>query len=86
MKKRRIRKTLKGCPESEIQKALAAWNIFDGICQGCGTKCSTKFDTDHDHLRLVFRGILGSKCNKTLGLMGDSPERLRLLATYAETK
>jgi hypothetical protein len=69
-------------PEPEINRAIEAWKIFDGVCQGCGTRCSTKFDTDHDHITKKFRGILGSKCNKTLGLMKDDIERLLALAQY----
>lgn len=84
MKERGIRRALRGCTESEIQKAIAAWKIFDGVCQACHDICSKKFDTDHDHIFNRFRGIIGSKCNKTLGLVEDQPMRLRALATYLE--
>ena len=71
-------------PEIEITKAIAAWKIWDGFCQACGGACSTRFDTDHDHIALTFRGIVGQNCNKALGLLKDSPERFRNLANYLE--
>lgn len=82
-KERGIRKgCMKGCPEKEILKAILAWKTFNGICQACGTPCSIKFDTDHDHAQMIFRGIIGSKCNKTLGLVDDSIPRLKALMDY----
>jgi len=74
----------KGCAESEIQKAIAEWATFDGFCQACGLKCSSVWVTDHDHVRLTFRGIIGDACNHALGKVQDSPERLRALAKYLE--
>ena len=73
-----------GCAESEVQKAIEAWKVFDGICQGCGNACSSVWVTDHDHLKLVFRGIIGESCNHALGKAKDSPKRLRALAGYLE--
>jgi hypothetical protein len=63
--------------EKQLRKTLRE-------CPESDTVCSVKFDTDHDHKRLTFRGILGSTCNKTLGLVKDNPARLRLLAKYLE--
>jgi hypothetical protein len=74
----------KGCAEVEIQKALTAWKTFDGICQACGLECSSVWVTDHDHIRLTFRGIIGDACNHALGKVQDNPERLRALAGYLE--
>ena len=36
----------------------------------------------HDHAQMIFRGIIGSKCNKTLGLVDDSIPRLKALMDY----
>lgn len=75
-----------GWPEEEIKKATAAWESFDGICQGCGQPdCARRrFEIDHDHLRMKFRGILGNGCNRAIGMVSESPARLRALADYLE--
>jgi hypothetical protein len=79
---KRLRKL--GVPEFEIAKAVAAWKSWDGFCQACGGVCSNRFDTDHDHLTLRFRGIVGATCNKALGLVKDNPRRLKSLIAYLE--
>ena len=75
-----------GCSELEVQRGVRAWGCFNGLCHACGKACDTQFDTDHDHVALTFRGILGSSCNKALGMIKDNPERLRLLADYLEAQ
>jgi hypothetical protein len=72
-----------GVPELEIQKAIVAWDNFNGKCHGCGGVCG-QWCLDHDHVRLVFRGILGDKCNRALGQLQDAPTTLRRLADYVE--
>jgi hypothetical protein len=37
---------------------------------------------DHDHETMKVRGVLHSKCNAALGLMGDSPKKLQLAINY----
>lgn len=39
---------------------------------------------DHDHTTGQFRGWLCHRCNVSLGLMADDPERLRAAADYLE--
>ena len=39
---------------------------------------------DHDHKTGRQRGVICHKCNLALGLVGDNPELLRLLADYLE--
>ena len=75
-----------GCGEIEVQKALRAWETFDGVCQACGEVCTSGsgWVTDHDHKKLTFRGIIGTGCNTALGQTKDTPDRLRSLALYIE--
>lgn len=39
---------------------------------------------DHDHKTGSIRGLLCSKCNCALGLVGDNAERLRSMIAYIE--
>ena len=59
-----------------------------GACDICGgTRPGGRFNEwhiDHDHVTGVVRGLLCAHCNTSLGLMADSPERLRAAATYLE--
>ncbi len=52
---------------------------FSGKCEACGVpeiECSGKLHMDHNHSCETqnFRGFLCSKCNKALGLLGDSED------------
>jgi superfamily II DNA helicase RecQ len=78
-----------GLSEEEIQKALNAWKIFDGVCQACGrSECSEgkkfRWATEHDHVYLKFRGIVGTECNLAIGHLHDDPKRARNIAEYLE--
>ena len=59
-----------------------------GQCAICGSllDCSryTKLAIDHDHKTGKVRGLLCTNCNTALGLMKDSPIRLRAAAAYLE--
>lgn len=57
----------RGMSDSEIERAWAAWQTFDGVCQCCHTRCSKVYDTDHCHQTGRFRGIVGRSCNVALG-------------------
>lgn len=74
-----------GLPESELIKAEETAKNFNGVCQGCGRKDSCGYwCLDHDHERLVFRGILGQYCNLALGNIQDRIETLAGLKIYLE--
>ncbi len=52
---------------------------FTGKCNICGVpeiELNKKLCMDHNHETGKFRGWLCSKCNKGLGLLGDSEELL----------
>ena len=52
----------------------------------CCAVCRSEEDlhVDHCHTTGRVRGILCARCNHALGHAADSPERLRLLASYLE--
>lgn len=49
-------------------------------CEICGGK--DRLYVDHCHTHGHRRGVLCSNCNTVLGLMADSPDRLRAAADY----
>ena len=62
-----------------------------GVCAGCRRPETTvrngniqRLSVDHDHNTKRVRGLLCTKCNRTLGLVGECPSTLRLLAEYIE--
>lgn len=56
----------------------------NGGCAICGGPSGRKgrFDIDHDHTTGKFRGLLCHRCNKGLGLLGDSLENARRAVDY----
>jgi hypothetical protein len=67
----------------ELQKAVNALESFNGVCQCCSTQNaggSGEFHVDHKDDR--FRGILCHNCNVSLGLLGESEDRILLLLSY----
>lgn len=49
-------------------------------CQVCGS--FERLHVDHDHTTGFYRGILCSKCNKGLGLFGDTVEGIEAALNY----
>jgi hypothetical protein len=67
--------------------------LFDdqgGKCAICGSLDGGgrhgKFHVDHDPITKGVRGLLCHNCNTTLGLMGESADRLKAAANYLETR
>lgn len=53
-------------------------------CEACGEKPKRGLHLDHCHLTDFFRGWLCQKCNQALGMVDDSPDKLRALIAYLE--
>lgn len=51
-------------------------------CPICGVKPKRLFDVDHDHTTGEFRGFICHRCNKGLGLLGDTIEGLENALAY----
>jgi hypothetical protein len=71
-----------------VRPALAAALSAFYQCEACG-KTQTRsgeMHVDHCHETGAVRGVLCFNCNAALGHVGDSPERLRKLIAYLETK
>ncbi len=72
-----------GITLDEYQRMLAAQG---GVCAICKGTCPRKnrLAVDHDHSTGEVRGLLCDPCNSAIGIMEDSPERLRAAADYIE--
>lgn len=69
-----------GMTEDDYDAMLAAQG---GCCPICNaTLAEVVVNVDHDHGTGRVRGILCDRCNRTLGLFGDDPARLRSAAAY----
>lgn len=80
----RIRDLNHGLAEGDYDRMLADQG---GGCAICGRDQCTSGNAlavDHCHTTGKIRGILCAPCNQALGLMADSPERLRSAVTYLE--
>lgn len=51
-------------------------------CPICGTKPKRQFDIDHNHETGLFRGLICHRCNKGLGLLGDTVEGVQNALNY----
>lgn len=60
-------------------------NAFTGKCYVCGVSegdCKRKLNLDHCHKTGKFRGWLCDNCNRALGQLQDSEERIENLLNY----
>jgi hypothetical protein len=79
---RRIGLTGRHFPPKLARTILGHMLRLDGKkCAICGRRGKVE---DHDHKRMRHRGKLCHQCNVVLGLMQDSPQRLRKAAEYLE--
>ena len=57
------------------------------VCKLCGQEFRTDFNgwkpvVDHDHDTKEIRGIIHSACNYAIGVIAETPEARKRLATY----
>lgn len=74
------RKRLYGLNDAEYVAMVEAQGGGCFVCGGTDRLC-----VDHDHSTGKVRKLLCDMCNKALGMVEDSPQRLRGLAVYLET-
>jgi hypothetical protein len=79
-KDKRIRRTF-GVSLAYVEALISAQN---NKCAACRLDLSNRRPAvDHDHATERVRGVLCGPCNRALGLMHDSPERIEGLLSYA---
>ena len=62
-----------------LEEYTSCMNTSD-VCEHCGS--STELCYDHDHTTMKFRGVLCNKCNRALGLLGDTKEDIIKMLKY----
>jgi len=71
-----------GLTIEDYKEMIASQN---GVCAICGHPPNSKgFSVDHKHETGKVRGLLCSKCNIVIGLLGDSPELLKAALEYLQ--
>lgn len=56
----------------------------NNCCPICGIRPKRQFDIDHDHETGLFRGLICHRCNKGLGLLGDTIEGVQNALNYLQ--
>ena len=67
--------------ENDFQRML---NTQQGKCAGCGEELWRELNIDHNHKTKAVRGLLCGPCNRALGSLKESPERIVGLLKYIE--
>ena len=75
----RARRTYKITYEEYIKRMATS-----DCCEICGSK--EKLSYDHDHKTMKFRGVLCNKCNRSIGLLGDTVEGIEKVLFYLKRK
>jgi hypothetical protein len=70
-----------------ISKIQARYIDYIRYCQATGVPLSNEGRQkalDHDHLTGKIRGVVDTKVNLAMGLLGDDPKKFRAVADYLE--
>ena len=54
------------------------------VCEVCGIDSNLVYD--HDHTTMKFRGVLCSRCNVAIGILGDNEQGLLNALNYIKSK
>ncbi len=74
-------RTRYGLSSEEYEALLRAQEGLCALCKQCESR-DRRLSVDHDHENGKVRGLLCDDCNKGLGLLGDSTERLSIALAY----
>jgi hypothetical protein len=73
-----------GLTKSTYDAMFVAQNGVCKICNCPEIRPNWSLPVDHDHNTGKVRGLLCANCNAAIGLMKDSPDRLRSAAQYLD--
>jgi hypothetical protein len=85
------RERIYGLSTDGYAELLVAQGGVCAICHQPETKVNRvtgyqhALSVDHDHSTGLVRGLLCSACNRAIGLLSESPDRLRSAAEYLGT-
>lgn len=82
-KVRRRPSTYHGLTRKAVMERLVAQGGACAICRKPDLK-GKDVHGDHDHVTGAFRGVLCRGCNTGIGMIGESPVKLRAAAAYIE--
>jgi hypothetical protein len=71
-----------GITRDELAAMIAAQDGKCAICHGAPNGAGDRLHIDHCHNTNKVRGLLCSRCNTAIGLLGDDPERAESAAAY----
>ena len=63
------------------------WSLHDGRCPLCSRALERRprgYAIDHDHRTGRIRGLICSRCNRSLGMLGDSVESIERVLRYVK--
>lgn len=73
-----------GITPEDYDAMLAEQGGVCAVCGGLPDRDRDHFDVDHCHKTGIVRGLLCSSCNRSIGLLGDDPDRILRAALYVE--
>ena len=73
---------LYGITKADYERMLEAQGGVCAICGGLDPKTGRRLSVDHDHETGEVRGLLCGPCNRGVGLLGDTREKVQRVVTY----
>jgi hypothetical protein len=75
-----------GIDHKRYEEILASQGGGCAICGSAKSRNGQMLHIDHDHVTGEIRGVLCDKCNRGIGLLGDSAERLEAARNYLDKR